>query len=189
MMQFLLIGFHSVGKASKLNFLLDGAIFSGLVCKGSIKQILALFLFSASAYYRANWINCRQSYHPAAQDWFPTEAKQGWAGQYLDGRPPGKTRLLLEEVLVRPAGGAHPVVCVGIVTGTVYCQKAMSFGWDVKPRSWLSVVIKNPRVSFEKSRGVTSASWPNLPIGLWPSWPPNHPHTLIGFISLSPLHL
>ncbi len=25
-------------------------------------------------------------------------------GQYLDGRPPGKTRLLLEEVLVRPAG-------------------------------------------------------------------------------------
>ncbi len=53
-------------------------------------------------------------YHPAAQDWLPTEAKQGWAGQYLDGRPPGKTRLLLEEVLVRPAGGAHPVVCVGL---------------------------------------------------------------------------
>ncbi len=24
-----------------------------------------------------------------------------------------KTRLLQEEVLVRPAGGAHPVVCVG----------------------------------------------------------------------------
>ncbi len=34
-------------------------------------------------------------------------------GQYLDGRPPEKTKLLLEEVLVRPAGGAHPVVCVG----------------------------------------------------------------------------
>ncbi len=30
-------------------------------------------------------------------------------GQYLDEI----TRLLLEEVLVRPAGGAHPVVCVG----------------------------------------------------------------------------
>ncbi len=56
-MQFLLIGFHSVGKASKLFFLPDGAIFSGLVYKVSIKQILALFLFSASAYYRANWIN------------------------------------------------------------------------------------------------------------------------------------
>ncbi len=49
----------------------------------------------------------------AAQDWFPSEAKQGWSGQYLDGRPPVKTRLLLEEVLVRPAGGALPVVCVG----------------------------------------------------------------------------
>ncbi len=59
------------------------------------------------------FIQSQQPYHPAAQDWFPTEAKQGWAGQYLDGRPPGKTRLLLEEVLVRPAGGAHPVVCVG----------------------------------------------------------------------------
>ncbi len=55
----------------------------------------------------------QQPYHPAAQDRLPTEAKQGWAGQYLDGRAPGKTRLLLEEVLVRPAGGAHHVVCVG----------------------------------------------------------------------------
>ncbi len=43
----------------------------------------------------------------------PTETKQGWAGQYLDGRPLVKTRLLLEEVLVRPARGADPVVCVG----------------------------------------------------------------------------
>ncbi len=55
----------------------------------------------------------RQPYHPAAQHQFPIESKQGWVGQYLDGRPPGKTRLLLEEVLVRPAGGPHPVVCVG----------------------------------------------------------------------------
>ncbi len=54
----------------------------------------------------------QQPYYLAAQDWLPTKSKQGWAGQYLDGRPPGKTRLLLEEVLVRPAGGAHPVVCV-----------------------------------------------------------------------------
>ncbi len=53
------------------------------------------------------------NYITAISHWLPTEAKQGWAGQYLDGRPPGKTRLLLEEVLVRPAGGAHPVVCVG----------------------------------------------------------------------------
>ncbi len=34
-------------------------------------------------------------------------------GQYLDGRPPVNTRLLMEEVLVRPAGDAHPAVCVG----------------------------------------------------------------------------
>ncbi len=48
-------------------------------------------------------------------------------GQYLDGRPE-KTRSLLGEVLVRPAGGAHPVVCVGPnVTGTLYCKKAPSF--------------------------------------------------------------
>ncbi len=55
-----------------------------------------------------------QPYHPAAQDRLLTEAKQGWAGQYLDGRPLLKTKLLLEEVLVRSAGGAHPVVCVGL---------------------------------------------------------------------------
>ncbi len=41
-----------------------------------------------------------QPYHPAAQDRLPTEVKQGWAGQYLDGRPPEKTGLLLEEVVV-----------------------------------------------------------------------------------------
>ncbi len=45
----------------------------------------------------------RQPYHSAAQDWFTTEAKKVEPGQYLDGRP-GKTRLLLEEVLVRPSG-------------------------------------------------------------------------------------
>ncbi len=56
---------------------------------------------------------CQQPYYPVAQDWSPTAANQVDPGQYLDGRPPGKTRLLLEEVLVRPAGGAHPVVCVG----------------------------------------------------------------------------
>ncbi len=43
----------------------------------------------------------------------PLKLSRAEPGQYLNGRPPGKTRLLLEEVLVRPAGGAHPVVCVG----------------------------------------------------------------------------
>ncbi len=44
---------------------------------------------------------------------FPLKLSRAEPGQYLDGRPPGKTRLLLEEVSVRSAGGAHPVVCVG----------------------------------------------------------------------------
>ncbi len=39
----------------------------------------------------------------------PLKLSRAEPGQYLDGRPPEKTRLLLEEVLVRPAGGAHPV--------------------------------------------------------------------------------
>ncbi len=55
----------------------------------------------------------QQPYHPAAQDWLPTEAKQGWAWPVPGWETPGKTRLLLEEVLVRPAGGARPAVCVG----------------------------------------------------------------------------
>ncbi len=43
----------------------------------------------------------------------PLKLSRAEPGQYLDGRPPGKTKLLLEEVLVRPAGGAHLAVCVG----------------------------------------------------------------------------
>ncbi len=35
---------------------------------------------------------------------WPLKLSRAEPGQYLDGRPPGKTRLLLEEVLVRPAG-------------------------------------------------------------------------------------
>ncbi len=46
-------------------------------------------------------------------------------GQNLDGRPPGKTRLLLEQVLVRLCVGPK---CPSIETGTVYYQKALSFG-------------------------------------------------------------
>ncbi len=41
------------------------------------------------------------------------------------------------------------------------CLKYPSFGWDVKPRSWLSVVIKNPMALPVKSRGVTPVPWPN----------------------------
>ncbi len=46
--------------------------------------------------------------------------------------------------------------------------------------------LQIPGCPSKKSRGVTPASWPNLPIGLWSSWPPNHLQTLIGFIVSSP---
>ncbi len=36
---------------------------------------------------------------------------------------------------------------------------------------------------IQKCLSLPTLAW----IGLWPSWPPNHPHTLIGFITLSPL--
>ncbi len=36
--------------------------------------------------------------------------------------------------------------------------------------------LKIPGCPSKKSRGITQASWPNFPIGLWPSWPSNHPH-------------
>ncbi len=109
------------------------------------------------------------------------------------GRPPGKTRLLLEEVLVRHAGGAHRVVCVGPnapvewwghYTVKKHCpsDETLNQGPDTL---WS---LKIPGCPLKKSRGVTPASWPNSPIDLWPSWPPNHPHTLIDFITLSPLH-
>ncbi len=63
--------------------------------------------------FRSSWGIWPQPYHPAAQDRLPTKLSRAETGQYLDGRPPGKTRLVLVEVLVRPAGGAHPAVCVG----------------------------------------------------------------------------
>jgi len=65
-----------------------------------IIQMNKIFSLAKTTFY------CQLPNHPVAQDWLPTEAK------YLDGRPE-KTRLLLEKVLVRPAGSAHPVVCLG----------------------------------------------------------------------------
>ncbi len=64
------------------------------------------------------------------------------------------------------------------MTGTLYCQKSPSFEWDVKPRSWISVVIKNPMALLVKSRGVTPVSWPNSNHGPCQSWPPNNLHPL-----------
>jgi len=51
----------------------------------------------------------QQSYHPVAQDWLPTEAEQGWGWLVPGWETTGKIMFLLEEVLVRPVGGAaHP---------------------------------------------------------------------------------
>jgi len=45
---------------------------------------------------------CDQPHHSVPQDCLPTKAKQGW-GWYLDGRSPGKTRLL-PVIVMRPTG-------------------------------------------------------------------------------------
>ncbi len=136
----------------------------------------------------------QHSYHPAAQERSPTEAKQGWAGQYLDGRLLGKLGCCWKRCQWGQQG-VLTLWSVWVLTpqysdGETILSKAPSFGWDVNTRSWLSVVIKNTRMSFEKDRGVTPASWPNSPVGLCPSWPPNHPHTPIWlhhFISSPPV--
>ncbi len=88
--------------------------------------------------------------------------------------------LTLQSVWVQ-----HP----SVVTGRLHCKKHRLSDETLNrgPDSLWS--LKIPGCSSKKnvnvSRGVTPASWPNSPIGLWPSWPLNHPHTLIGFISVS----
>ncbi len=151
--------------------------------------------------------SCSTFIHPSAHTHIVNTHPEQWAAIYA--ATPGEqlgVRCLTQGHLSGVEGGESAVhslpnfrLCVrlstirpqlphpSVVTGTLYCKKAPSFGWNVKSRSWLSVVIKNPRMSFEKNRDVTPASSPNFSIGLWPSWPPNHPHTLIGFITLFPL--
>ncbi len=101
---------------------------------------------------------------------YPLKISRVEPGQYLDGRPPGKTRLLLEEVLVRPVGGAHSMVCVGpnacVVTGTLYCKKHCPSDETLNrgPDSLWSLEI--PGCPSKKIRGVTPGYWPNSPTGL-----------------------
>ncbi len=72
--------------------------------------------------------------------------------------------------------------------GTLYCKKHRPLDETLNRGPDSPWSFKIPGCPSKKSKGVTQASWPNFPIGLWPSWPPNHPNTLIGFITLSPLH-
>ncbi len=72
---------------------------------------------------------------------------------------------------MRPAGGAHPAVCVGpntpvLVKGTLYWKKFRLLGETLNrgPDSLWS--LKIPGCPSKKSWGVTLASWSNSPIGL-----------------------
>ncbi len=51
-------------------------------------------------------------------------------GQYLDGRPHGNTRVLLEEVL----GSAHPAVCVGHPSIVIYYTRNLFLSLKQIPR-------------------------------------------------------
>ncbi len=55
-------------------------------------------------------------------------------GQYLDGRPHGNTRVLLEEVLGRPVGSAHPAVCVGHPSIVIYYTRNLFLSLKQIPR-------------------------------------------------------
>lgn len=97
----------------------------------------------------------------------------------------GKTKVAA-VVLGRPEGGAYPVVCVGPNApvewqGHYTVETALSFRWNIKPRSWLSVVIKNLRtLILKKNRGITPLS----PSGPFLSWATNNLHPWIGYITL-----
>ncbi len=104
-------------------------LFSGLFDEQSSKEQQLLFFCKIINYYIVTLVHLcgikalisPAAISPCASSHITLQPKTGCPlklsrvgpGQYLDGRPPGKTRLLPEEVLVRPAGGAHPVVCVG----------------------------------------------------------------------------
>lgn len=76
---------------------------------------LSHLLFQSQAYFLVliehTW---KEPYLLTVLAWFPAEAKQGWGWQVprwvTSWR---KLKLLLEVVLVRWAGGAHPMVSVG----------------------------------------------------------------------------
>ncbi len=100
---------------------------------------------------------------------------------------------------MRPAGGAHPVVCVGpntpiLVTGTLYCQKAPTFDefnderLNRGPDSLWS--LKNTMAFLVKSRGVTPGVQTKFsPLALINCGLLIIPIHFIGSMTLSPLHL
>ncbi len=143
-----------------------------------LKNIFYIYLnkiYGKQGYMHRGCIISYFSRHITLQPWLPTEAKKGWAWS-VPGWETSWVKL-----------GCCWKRCLWDQQGVLTLQSVwvlmpqysdgdtiLSFGWDVKLRTWLSVVIKNPRKSFEKSRG-NLASWPNFSIGPWPSWPLNHP--------------
>ncbi len=84
----------------------------------------------------------------------------------------------MEEVLGRPAGGALPVVCLGLNAPVKHrlSDETLNRG----PNSLWS--LQNPMALLVMSRGVTPVSRPNS----HHSWPPNNPHPLDWlYVSLS----
>ncbi len=79
----------------------------------NIKMIMFLDIYTHTCIYICVCVCVRSHITLQPKNSRPLKLSRVEPGKYLDGRPPGKTWLLLEEVLVRPAGGAHPVVCVG----------------------------------------------------------------------------
>ncbi len=55
----------------------------------------------------------QQPYHLVAQDWLPTEAKQGWAFSVLGLETSWENYVAAGRGVSEASRGAHPVVCVG----------------------------------------------------------------------------
>ncbi len=85
-----------------------GSFIAGTAPSFSIKKICANPALNLAKIVTG----CHITLQPKKQTHCTLKLSRVEPGQYLDGRPPEKTRLLLEEVLVRPAGGAHPAVYV-----------------------------------------------------------------------------
>ncbi len=118
-----LTNFWCSGSVDRCQILLENeiSIFKKLVSrkKHEVLQNVLVNGCSDVGFQKTQWTNTSRwhlSSHITLQPKTdcPLKLSRVEPGQYLDGRPPGKTRLLLEEVLVRPVGGAHPAVCVGL---------------------------------------------------------------------------
>ncbi len=96
------------------------------------------------------------SRHITLQPWLPTEAKQGWAWS-VPGWETSWVKLgCCWKRCLWDQQGVLTLLSVWVLMPQYSDgDTILSFGWDVKLRTWPSVVIKNPRKSFEKSRGVT----------------------------------